>query len=257
MNKTVLEIGEKLRSSRELRGTSMTEISTTLKIRAKYLTALEEGNIAELPSQVYLIGYLKSYADFLGLDGNALVTEYKAEKEHRLLYPELYLPEPYRKDFHPKPIALTLSLVLAAGIYGAWYYYHHKNSAEPHKLIDDVSTSLQNPPHADYTPIPPDTLLAGTNSTVVLLAKENTWVKIMDSNNTLLAVRQLRAGDTYFVPSQKGIIINSGNPAAIEVMRDGQLSTLDAISAPAATSTTSNLILNALNAHAAPMTPLP
>jgi cytoskeleton protein RodZ len=248
MNNTAIEIGQTLRATREARAIPIEEISVALKIRTKYLMALEEGNVKELPSAVYLIGYLKSYADFLGLESDALIEHLRSEQEHRPQQTELYLPEPYRKDFHPKPVALVLSVVLTVGIYALWHYYHNEGrfSASPQQTISEV---LNTSGFTNYTPIPSAATYPGTigtssqtlssyrskssedsasgNDAIILLAKASSWVKILDNNGQLIAERALNAGDTYFVSNHEGLVITAGNPDAIEVMRNGEFSKLN------------------------------
>lgn len=69
-------IGESLRGARLRRGIDLAEVERVLKIRVKYLRALEEDAWELLPAPAYARGFLRTYADFLGLDGDALVVEY-------------------------------------------------------------------------------------------------------------------------------------------------------------------------------------
>jgi len=62
------DIGNFLRERREARGISLIEVEKDLKIRKKYLQALEEGNIDAIPGKTYLIGYLRNYSKYLGID---------------------------------------------------------------------------------------------------------------------------------------------------------------------------------------------
>lgn len=63
------ELGERLRTTREARGLSIDDVADVLKFRADYVEALERGQVKELPV-TYAIGFLRSYAEFLG--GTAL-----------------------------------------------------------------------------------------------------------------------------------------------------------------------------------------
>ena len=72
-----LEIGRALESARKERGLSLKEAEGATKIRAAYLAELELENFDVLPA-VYVLGSLKTYADFLGLDGAALSRQLKA-----------------------------------------------------------------------------------------------------------------------------------------------------------------------------------
>jgi len=62
------DIGNFLREKREEKGISLTEVEKDLKIRKKYLQNLEEGNIDIIPGKTYLVGYLRNYGKYLGID---------------------------------------------------------------------------------------------------------------------------------------------------------------------------------------------
>jgi len=62
------DIGNFLREKREAKGISLTEVEKDLKIRKKYLQNLEEGNIDIIPGKTYLVGYLRNYGKYLGID---------------------------------------------------------------------------------------------------------------------------------------------------------------------------------------------
>ena len=72
-------VGLELRQARQRRGKSLADMSSALKISKDYLTALEMGRFADLPSRVYAVGYVKSCAAYLGLDGADLVARFKTE----------------------------------------------------------------------------------------------------------------------------------------------------------------------------------
>lgn len=76
------EIGRRLRATREARGLSLEVVEEETKIRRKYVEALEAGQEAVLPGDAYLKGFLRTYGNYLGLDGTALVDEYKRAHEH-------------------------------------------------------------------------------------------------------------------------------------------------------------------------------
>ncbi|MCR4398919.1 MAG: helix-turn-helix domain-containing protein, partial [Firmicutes bacterium] len=80
-------IGELLRSRREELGLSLSDVQSATKIRRRYLEALETGEETVSPGEVYFRGFLKIYGNYLGLDGVALVEQYKAAKEGRAVRP--------------------------------------------------------------------------------------------------------------------------------------------------------------------------
>jgi cytoskeletal protein RodZ len=72
----VFEIGYSLRAARERQGIGLPEAELATKIRAKYIRALEEEDFETLPADTYARGFLRTYADYLGLDGEIYVDEY-------------------------------------------------------------------------------------------------------------------------------------------------------------------------------------
>jgi Helix-turn-helix domain len=74
----VFEIGHSLREARVRQGLDYPQVELATKIRAKYIRALEEEEFAVLPPGTYIKGFLRSYAEFLGLDGQLYVDEYNS-----------------------------------------------------------------------------------------------------------------------------------------------------------------------------------
>lgn len=70
------ELGRILQSARESLGLQLDEIEEKTKIRKRYLAALEEGNWTVLPGRVYARGFVRSYAEVVGLDGAELLQRY-------------------------------------------------------------------------------------------------------------------------------------------------------------------------------------
>jgi transcriptional regulator with XRE-family HTH domain len=79
---SMAEIGKTLREARMHARIDVSEIEEQTKIRAKYLRALENEEWGLLPGATYTKSFLRVYAETLGLDGRALVDEYKAAYEH-------------------------------------------------------------------------------------------------------------------------------------------------------------------------------
>ena len=74
----MFEIGSSLREARTRQGLELAELETRTKIRAKYLRALEADQFEVLPGHTYVKGFLRTYADSLGLDGQLYVDEYNS-----------------------------------------------------------------------------------------------------------------------------------------------------------------------------------
>lgn len=75
------EIGRRLRQAREARGITLETAEEETKIRRRYIEALEVGRVADLPGEVYVKGFLRTYGNYLGLDGPELVEAYKLATE--------------------------------------------------------------------------------------------------------------------------------------------------------------------------------
>jgi hypothetical protein len=74
----VFEIGNSLREARLRRHIEFVDAEHGTKIRGKYLRALEDERFELLPSHTYIKGFLRSYAEYLGLDGQLYVDEYNS-----------------------------------------------------------------------------------------------------------------------------------------------------------------------------------
>ena len=74
----MFEIGNTLREARLRRGLDILDCEAETKIRAKYLRAMEEEQFDLMPSATYVRGFLKSYAEFLDLDGQLVLDEYES-----------------------------------------------------------------------------------------------------------------------------------------------------------------------------------
>jgi len=74
----VFEIGNSLREARYRQQLELSEVEQATKIRTRYLQALEEESFEALPAQTYVKGFLRTYADYLGLDGQLYVDEYNS-----------------------------------------------------------------------------------------------------------------------------------------------------------------------------------
>lgn len=77
------DIGRRLQAARLAKGLTLQDVEDETRIRKKYLEALETGNLAEIPGEVYAKGFLRAYGNHLELDGEALVEEFKAWKASR------------------------------------------------------------------------------------------------------------------------------------------------------------------------------
>ncbi|WP_428892416.1 helix-turn-helix domain-containing protein [Facklamia sp. P9177] len=75
------ELGTRLREARVNKGYTLNTLQQMTKIQKKYLQAIEEGQLEELPGNFYARAFVKQYADMVGLDGDTLLKEYANELE--------------------------------------------------------------------------------------------------------------------------------------------------------------------------------
>ena len=78
-------LGHELRRAREKSSQDLRDIANLLRIRYEYLKAIEEGDIEALPGSTYMVGFVKTYAKYLGLDPKQSVRFFKSSME-RLCY---------------------------------------------------------------------------------------------------------------------------------------------------------------------------
>jgi len=134
----VFEIGNSLREARERQGLAYPEIESATKIRAKYIRALEEENFTAIPGDAYIRGFLRTYADYLGLDPDVYVDEYAS----RFLtsWRDEVPPRPPRRRIRPRERSLerrSVVLVIAAIalvtvlVFVAWQYGGSDGSTPP------------------------------------------------------------------------------------------------------------------------------
>ena len=155
-------VGATLRDARERRGWSVADIAQQLRIRPAVLEAMESGRFEKLPNGAYALGFVRSYADFLGLDRDEIAQRVKAEAAALSARTELGFPKPLTESRMPSGVVLIVSLVLAVGGYGLWYY-HSANTrlapprveAVPPQLAAQAEASKPSPRAAEAATVAP------------------------------------------------------------------------------------------------------
>lgn len=140
MDEQLQALGRALRDMREHFSLSIEEVATRLHIRGKYLLALEEGRMDELPGKVYAKGYLQSYADFLGVDAQDWLNRFTpAPKET----PRYYLPDAALATQKPGKPVVILCALLIVGLYGLWYLFQHRDEPSIESAVEPVPSALE------------------------------------------------------------------------------------------------------------------
>lgn len=151
--------GEELRRERELRRIALREVAEATKVNLRYLEALERNDFEHLPGGVFNRGFVRAYAQFIGIDPDAMVDAYLLEEQAQATRGKardrdfFHRPRKNKKTNQAAeerqrsslvgPVVRWLVLVLALGalLYGAFVIYVNwdKSNAAPAR-----TTSGQN-----------------------------------------------------------------------------------------------------------------
>jgi cytoskeletal protein RodZ len=114
-------VGALLRASRLRCGEDLRDVSRALCIRQAYLEAIESGRCQELPGPTYAIGFVRAYAEHLGLDSAEVVRRFKAETSAANGRSELVFPTPVAEAGIPGGAIVFVGAIVAVLAYGGWY----------------------------------------------------------------------------------------------------------------------------------------
>lgn len=246
-------VGQDLRKARQRKGEDLAMISSVLKIRKDYLDALEESKFDAIPGRAYTIGFVRAYAQYLGLDPRECVERLKMEIAGRSEGREanLQVSSPRERKLPPGGMLLAI-LMLIAVVYGAYYLFVAVNrmaspsvALVPERLAAQAGLATNArpatapgaapagaPPAALATgaatapnapPLPPGQRYGASNagSRLMLLAHRPARVLVQGPNNTVLLNRLLQAGDSYLVPNINGVTLSTPDGGSLELILDG------------------------------------
>ncbi|MCI5049897.1 MAG: helix-turn-helix domain-containing protein [Rickettsiales bacterium] len=133
-------VGAYLRDLRQKFELSVEEVASRLHIRPKYIIALEEGNMEDMPGKVYTIGYLQNYAEFLGLDPEDVLKKYvglsalDAQQTFKIVRPN---------DQQDNPSYRLVGGLVALLILGVLIWqFTERTSTTPDIRVDEVPPSI-------------------------------------------------------------------------------------------------------------------
>jgi cytoskeletal protein RodZ len=178
----VFEIGNSLREARLRQTLDFPEIEQATKIRGKYLRALEDEQFDVLPAQTYVKGFLRSYAEYLGLDGQLYVDEYNSRfvvgEEESAARPRRSAPPPPRGvQVQSRVVLLTLLGIVSvtALVIVAW------TRGEPQKK-EPVGLGSTATHQAAVAPKPPAT--SSAVRLIVTAKRGNCWLEVHSGSAT-------------------------------------------------------------------------
>jgi cytoskeleton protein RodZ len=121
-----VSVGALLRETRERRGQDLVFVANALRIRQPYLQAIEDGRSDDLPGSTYAVGFVRGYAEYLGLDSKEIVRRFRQENGEFTNRAELVFPSAVSEGSIPTGALLGFAIIAAAAAYGAWYWYQSR-----------------------------------------------------------------------------------------------------------------------------------
>ena len=212
MSEAYTDIGLRLKEHREKRRLSVEQVAGRLKIREHYLKALEEGRFSKIPGRIYVDGYLKSYATYLGLDGDTLLAAYRGSGGPSSNDDNYMLPEISHGEMKPGRRILWLALILLLLIYMVWFISDRKQ--EDHSQTATTSQAANNNTQQPITE-------KALDARVVIVAKSDIEITILGVDGNPIYKNLMHGGETYFVPSD-GLILKTSAPGGVQIYVDGE-----------------------------------
>ena len=249
------DIGNFLRERREARGISLIEVEKDLKIRKKYLQALEEGNIDAIPGKTYLIGYLKNYSKYLGIDEeniNQIIQTYKNLEKQKVKLEKtkeenIYLKTKDRSMFEKKRVFFPVKYVYLASFVliifiGLFLLSRSLKEAQDFPIpspeignetsinieekTDDISTLAEELIESEAEAIiaeysTEESILAEKLPILKLIADDRAWLKVI-SEDKIIFEGILFEGEEFFWETDQSLEIITEYPTKIETYYDDE-----------------------------------
>ena len=235
-------IGDLLHTERRKKGLEIADVEHATGIRGVYLNALEQSRYDVLPGEVYVKGFLRNYANYLGLDGSHLVQLYtdlkKPTVETAAVAPSVAEPaEPVVKKVNAvisrsvdKKKWSTVLVVVILAVSALGLYFWQKSVAPAGEIPGNVASSKttgvtgpnQNPP-VRAVPHAPVSGAPSTSRSVVLTARftDRCWTSVIADGKTLYEGIPSN-GASFTWQADRQIVVNFGNAAAVELTFNGQ-----------------------------------
>jgi cytoskeleton protein RodZ len=226
----MFEIGGSLREARLKRNLTSADVQKAIRIRDRYLQALEEERWELLPGDAYVKGFLRTYADYLGLDGNLYVEEYNSRFAHPdepQLVPERFARSGSRLGgvgFLRPLVVVAVIVAIVAGL-AAWQLSSSsggKQGAPPTTSVATTTASHHTTPRKNHKHVAP----ALPSSAVVVASRGNSWLWVRSGSAGGPTVYEgtLLEGKRLPVNLKNGPVwIRIGDPPSIDVRLGGKL----------------------------------
>jgi cytoskeletal protein RodZ len=226
-------IGKSLKEKREALEISLEEASARTHIKLEFLQALEEETFYSLPDPVYLTGFLRRYAHFLGLDADALVQEFQAQVSEamsvRIEPSKRESPSVRKKWSRPSLLIVALLLIPTAYFLSLNAISHRASKGNLVTPRAKVSEGPLFPPGERTKPqrSSPEAVKEAAPSakgewhTLVISARERTWLMIQADEGQSREILLLE-GQTISLAARKGFLVTIGNAGGVRIVLDGE-----------------------------------
>ncbi len=229
----MFEIGNSLREARVRQQLEFGELEQATKIRARYLRALEEESFDTLPAQTYVKGFLRTYADYLGLDGQLYVDEYNSrfatgDEEYRepvVARRTSHVRRQHRR-FENRGVLIALAAIGAvfALVIAAWKFSDTGTEKIPTPPVGTTTTQAVTPPVQQKKTAPAKPV---TFRLYMRASHGNSW---MDVRNWSANGKDRYTGTLELGQAQRFVArrlwINFGNPGNLSIALNGRLVSL-------------------------------
>jgi len=219
---TVQRVGERLRAAREAQGLTLDEIAASTRIPRRHLQTIEEGRYDDLPAPTYSAGFIKSWARHLGLNGQPLADEFRAEMGSIAVERTQPLPYEPADPRRTPPVGLALLALLVAVVLLVGYLYWRGTTEQPSSIAATASDQAAASKPAAQAPAATapsaTTITPQPAGPVVVGASQDVWIKVSDQGTTLF-MNVLHPGDHFQVPADAvAPLMTTGRPGNTTIM---------------------------------------
>lgn len=209
----MFEIGSTLREARTRQGLELHDAERATRIRARYLAALEEERFDQLPAEAYAKAFLRTYADFLGLDSELFV----AELHSRMVASRPPPPPPPERRLTLPSLDLRAAAVLLAWRFGSGPEERTVPVASPPPPAAATTTTAGSPPKPRRGGSPALARL------VMTAARGDCWLSVRagSRDGRVLYEGTLREGDSLRF-ARKRLWVRMGAPWNLEATLNGR-----------------------------------
>lgn len=195
---------ERLLAARERKGVDLYRAERDTKIRARYLSALERGDYRELPGAVYVKGFLRNYALYLGLDPEDVISQWRRERGDQATAPATIevrrpLTAPGRGlAFSP---SIVVAALMTAGIVAFGFYMALQllRFAKPPSLtVTQPATALVDAAGTDTTYLLEGASSPGSSVSVATPGRDQPYRTVTGADGTWSIQVDLRRGRNQF-----------------------------------------------------------